>query len=99
MSESVKVYELAGCQQCRMTKVKLDEEGVSYTVVNLSEDESALAHIKALGHLQAPVVETTTASWAGFRPDLIKALAKTIALEEYDVPTDPMDDLGCDSCQ
>ena len=67
--------------------------------MNRSEDETARAHVKPLGHLQVPVVETASTSWSGFRPDLITILAKAIALEEYDLPTDPMDELGCESCQ
>lgn len=75
MSESVVVYTLPECQPCRMTKMKLDQVGVSYTVVDLSQDETALEHIRALGHLQAPVVETASTSWSGFQPELITALA------------------------
>ncbi|MBG6059794.1 glutaredoxin-like protein NrdH [Cryobacterium sp. MP_M3] len=58
-----------------MTKMKLDQVGVSYTVVDLSQDDAAVEHIKALGHLQAPVVETESTSWSGFQPELITALA------------------------
>ncbi|ASD24185.1 hypothetical protein B7495_17995 (plasmid) [Cryobacterium sp. LW097] len=35
MSESVVVYTLPECQPCRMTKMKLDQVGVSYTVVEM----------------------------------------------------------------
>ena len=76
MSESVVVYTLPECQPCRLTKVKLDQEGISYAVVDLSQDEAALEHIKTLGHLQAPVVETASTSWSGFQPELITALAE-----------------------
>ncbi|MEC5178127.1 glutaredoxin-like protein NrdH [Cryobacterium sp. MP_M5] len=75
MSGSVVVYTLPECQPCRMTKMKLDQVGVSYTVVDLSQDDAAVEHIKALGHLQAPVVETESTSWSGFQPELITALA------------------------
>ena len=75
MSESVVVYTLPECQPCRMTKKKLDQVGIRYTVVDLSQDEAALEHIKTLGHLQAPVVETASTSWSGFQPELITALA------------------------
>ena len=75
MSESVVVYTLPKCQPCRMTKMKLDQVGVSYAVVDLSQDAAALEHIRALGHLQAPVVETASTSWSGFQPELITALA------------------------
>nr|WP_141990128.1 NrdH-redoxin [Rhodoglobus vestalii] len=58
-----------------MTKMKLDQEGVSYTVIDLSQDAAAVEHIKTLGHLQAPVVETDPTSWSGFRPDLNTTLS------------------------
>jgi glutaredoxin-like protein NrdH len=75
MGESVVVYTLPECQLCRMTRMKLDQVGVSYTVVDLSQDEAALEHVKTLEHLQAPVVETASTSWSGFQPELITALA------------------------
>lgn len=75
MSESVVVYTLPECQPCRLTKMKLDQVGVSYTVVDLSQDEAALEYIKTLGHQQAPVVETASTTWSGFQPELITALA------------------------
>jgi glutaredoxin-like protein NrdH len=74
MSQSVVVYTLPECQPCRMTKMKLDQVGISYTVVDLSKNEAALEHIRTLGHLQAPVVETSSTSWSGFQPELITAL-------------------------
>lgn len=76
MCKSVVVYTLPECQSCRMTKMKLDQAGISYTVVDLNQDDAALERIKTLGHLQAPVVEADSTSWSGFRPDLITALTK-----------------------
>ena len=37
--------------------------------------------------------------WDGCRPDLMARLATEQALEVYQVPVDPMDDLYCESCQ
>jgi glutaredoxin-like protein NrdH len=76
MATAVIVYTNPGCQPCRMTKKMLDREGVSYTEVDLSQNSTALEHVKALGHLQAPVVEAHSISWSGFRPDLIAALSQ-----------------------
>lgn len=57
-----------------MTKKLLDRGGVAYDVVDIQEDESALAYIKELGYLQAPVVVVGDEHWSGFNPEKIKAL-------------------------
>ena len=75
MATAVIVYTNPGCQPCRMTKKMLDQAGISYTEVDLSQNEAALEHVKELGHRQAPVVETDSTDWSGFRPDLIAALS------------------------
>lgn len=72
--------------QCTATKRFLDSRGLEYTTVDVSEDADALAFIKALGYLAAPVVYTTrvfdgsgevdTEHWSGNQPDRIKAIVK-----------------------
>ena len=49
--------------------------------------------------LMAPLVIVGAASWSGFRPDKIKAVASARAIELYVVPADPMDELESESCQ
>ena len=85
--------------QCTMTKRSLEAAGVPYVLVNLAHDEHAVELIKQLGYTAAPVVVDGAASWAGFQPDKIKAVASARAIDCYTVPTDPMDELQCDSCQ
>ena len=106
MSEHVTVYADAEHDDVADTMAVLENLGISYTLVDLTQDKNALQHVDELGFTQTPVVEVGTTSWAGFRPDLIHAhalaLALALALAEsitYDVPTDPMDSLSCDSCQ
>src|SRR5699024_12397226 len=41
--------------------------------VDITEDADALAKVKSLGYVQAPVVITSEDHWSGFRPDKIKA--------------------------
>ena len=53
----------------------LNKAGVAYDVVDITEDADALAKVKSLGYVQAPVVITGEDHWSGFRPDKIKALA------------------------
>ncbi len=72
---SVTVYTKPSCVQCNATYRALEARGVEYEVIDLSSDDSALATVKELGYLQAPVVVTDEGHWSGFRPDMIDALA------------------------
>ena len=99
MNEPLTVYVLPGCVQCAMTKRALEAAGVPYVLVNLANDEQAKELVKQLGYLTAPVVVAGAASWAGFQPAKIKAIASAHATNLYTVPIDPMDALQCDNCQ
>lgn len=75
----ITVYSKPLCVQCDATKRALTKAGVAYSVVDVTEDAEALAKVKSLGYMQAPVVITGDDHWAGFRPDKIKALAASAA--------------------
>ena len=69
------VYSKKSCVQCNATYRALNDKGVEYDVVDMSEDAQALQKVKDLGYLQAPVVITPEGEhWSGFRPDLIATL-------------------------
>lgn len=68
---SITVYTKPGCVQCNATFRALDKAGVDYRSVDVSQDPESLEHIKQLGYMQAPVVETNDDHWSGFRPDKI----------------------------
>lgn len=70
----ITVYSKPACVQCNATKRALDAQGLDYDVIDLSEDAEALAQVKALGYLAAPVVVAGDEHWGGFRPDKITAL-------------------------
>ncbi|GAA1046464.1 MULTISPECIES: glutaredoxin-like protein NrdH [Rothia] len=72
---SVTVYTKPACVQCNMTYRALDKNGIDYTTVDVTEDAAALARIKELGYMQAPVVIAGDEHWSGFQPDRINALA------------------------
>lgn len=74
----VTVYTKPGCVQCNATYRALDKKGIPYNSLDISKDDEALERLKALGHMQAPVVETPTDSWTGFRPDKIEELAELL---------------------
>lgn len=71
---NVTVYTKPDCVQCNATYRALDKKGIAYTSVDVTEDPGALAELKEMGYLQAPVVVTDTDHWSGFRPDKIAAI-------------------------
>lgn len=71
---TVTVYSKPSCVQCVATYRALDQRGIDYSVIDLSEDAEALDHVTALGYRQVPVVVAGGEHWAGFRPDKIGAL-------------------------
>lgn len=68
------VYSKPACVQCNATYRALDKRGITYTTVDITSDVQALEHVKDLGYVQAPVVETADDHWSGFRPDKIERL-------------------------
>lgn len=76
---TIVLYSKPNCVQCDTTKRKFKKEGlvegVDYTVVDVTQDETALAFIKKLGYLQAPVVFVSTPKgdhhWSGYDVDEI----------------------------
>lgn len=72
---TITVYSKPACVQCTATTRALDARGLSYDVIDLTEDDSAMEKVVALGYRQAPVVVAGDAHWAGFRPDMIGRLA------------------------
>jgi glutaredoxin-like protein NrdH len=72
---TITVYTKPNCVQCNATYRALDAQGLTYVILDLSEDAAALEQVKALGYLQAPVVVTDAGHWSGFRPDKIAELA------------------------
>nr|WP_179303858.1 glutaredoxin-like protein NrdH [Brachybacterium alimentarium] len=71
------VYSKPHCVQCDATKRALNKAGLAYAVVDITEDAEALAKVKSLGYVQAPVVVTDRDHWSGFRPEKVKNLAGT----------------------
>ena len=72
---TITVYSKPACVQCTATTRALDARGLSYDVIDLTEDAAAMERVTALGYRQAPVVIAGDAHWAGFRPDMIGQLA------------------------
>tara|TARA_X000000368_G_scaffold416994_1_gene412218 strand:- start:7190 stop:7435 length:246 start_codon:yes stop_codon:yes gene_type:complete len=71
---TITVYSKPACVQCTATTRALDAKGISYQVVDLTEDAAAMTKVSELGYRQAPVVVAGEEHWAGFRPDMIGRL-------------------------
>lgn len=69
------VYSKPACVQCTATTRALDARGIDYDIIDLTQDDAAMQAVTQLGYRQAPVVIAGETHWAGFRPDLIGALA------------------------
>ena len=72
---TITVYSKPACVQCTATTRALDAKGLSYDIIDLTQDEAAMEKVTALGYRQAPVVIAGDEHWAGFRPDMIGRLS------------------------
>ena len=70
----VTVYSKPNCPQCTQTKKKLEQKGIAFEVIDISQDKNALQQVLELGYRQAPVVVSGEKHWSGFRPDLLSTL-------------------------
>ncbi|PVF11823.1 NrdH-redoxin, partial [Yersinia pestis] len=57
-----------------------DRQGISYQIIDLTEDEQALNHVKSLGYQQVPVIVAGDEHWSGFHPDKINALVQAVSV-------------------
>lgn len=71
---NVTVYTTPNCVQCESTKRMLTKNNVPYDVVDLSQDADAMAMVRDLGYVAAPVVIAGDRHWSGFRIEKIKNL-------------------------
>ena len=72
---AVTVFTKANCVQCEATKRHLDKIGVTYDVVDITNDIAALDRLISLGYRSAPVVLADNDSWSGYIPEKLDGLA------------------------
>lgn len=79
---SVTVYSTGPtCMRCRLTYRKLDDTGIPYRIIDITDPANTAAReyvTEDLGYTEAPVVTVDGEPqhhWASFRPDLIDHLA------------------------
>jgi glutaredoxin-like protein NrdH len=71
----ITVYSTPKCVQCKLTKGWLDERGITYRAVDLSQHPEDLEAVQALGYASAPVVivsagdPETDIMWSGLHVD------------------------------
>lgn len=70
----ITVYTKPACQQCNMTKRYLDQHGIAYDTVDITEDQAAYDYVTSLGYQQAPVVQAGDRHWSGFNPFELAAI-------------------------
>jgi len=71
----VKVYSKPGCPQCSMSYKLLEQLGISYNKIDITQDEDGYNRVISLGYQSLPVFEVNGNHWNGFDPDAIKSLA------------------------
>lgn len=73
---TVIVYTKPSCVQCDQTKRFLDKSNISYSTVDITEDQEAFDKIVSMGFKAAPVVVTDNDAWAGFNPTKLAKLVE-----------------------
>lgn len=89
----ITLWTKPNCPQCSTTARLFDSEGIIYTTRRLDRSAKAVERFKELGLLSAPIVETDTRRWSGFRLDKIRSLANHLRSERakgINVPLEPM---------
>jgi glutaredoxin-like protein NrdH len=89
----ITVWEKPGCVQCMQTKKEFDKRGIQYRVRRLDRSAKAVDRFKELGLMAAPIVETDTKRWSGFRLEKITSLEKHLKAERIhgeNVPFKPI---------
>ena len=76
---SIIIYSKPDCVQCNATYRAFDKQGIGYQVIDLTQDQQALSHVKSLGYQQVPVIIAGDDHWSGFRPDKINALVQAVS--------------------
>ena len=71
---NVTVYTKPNCVQCNMTKKRLEDKGIAYSTVDITQDPEALDKLISQGFQAAPVVNVGDRWWAGFQPDEIDSI-------------------------
>ena len=89
----ITLWRKPGCVQCDQTEREFDKRGILYQVKRLDRSPKAVERFIALGLTSAPIVETDTKRWSGFRLEKIKSLEYHLKNERrqgINVPLQPL---------
>lgn len=68
----ITVYTRDNCVQCNRTKAALKKRDLEYTEIEI--DAETADSFREQGYQSLPIVVAHDETWAGFRPDKIKAI-------------------------
>tara|TARA_B100000929_G_C15481475_1_gene411369 strand:- start:1426 stop:1647 length:222 start_codon:yes stop_codon:yes gene_type:complete len=71
---TVTVYSKPNCPQCDATAKRMENLGIAFEKIDVTQSQESFDKLVALGHRRMPVVMVGEKSWSGFRPDLISNL-------------------------
>ena len=72
----ITVYTKTECPKCEWTKRKLAERGLTFTEIDITQDEEAANMLRDKGIRQMPYVVTDYDAWSDFRIDRIRDIPK-----------------------
>jgi len=76
-SKSIKIYSTPTCPYCRMAKAYLDQKGVAYKDVDVSEDRKAAEEmVEKTGQMGVPVLDIEGLMIIGFDKEAIDSALK-----------------------
>lgn len=77
------VYTLPNCVQCDNTKRLMTANNIEFTELALQDYPDKVQEFMDQGHKTAPIVDTGSKVWSGFKYEEIKALAELIDSEQH----------------
>lgn len=89
----ITVWEKPNCVQCMQTKREFDKLGIQYRTRRLDKSPKAVEKFIEMGLTSAPIVETDTKRWSGFRLGKIRSLHQHLTMERahgINVPLEPI---------
>ena len=89
----ITLWQKPGCVQCSQTAREFDKRGIIYQTKRLDKSAKAVERFIEMGLTAAPIVETDTKRWSGFRLAKIQSLEqhlKTERMRGINVPLEPI---------
>ena len=67
----ITVYSKQNCVRCEMVKRYLNDKGVPFEIIDVLEDNKALASLRDEGYAELPVVDVNGEFHTGFQPNIL----------------------------